>query len=155
MTENKPFLNEITPEATKITKGTKLNNDKSMFSKVKVDKESFEAAADKYIGGLQERDKQAVELARQFINIIKDKTLPENKSKVAENVERELKNKLLNLGIDINNDENEENDGMGSMAIISLLIKTVLLQRDTINLLDYRLYKLEKLVSSGGLAEKI
>lgn len=148
MTENKPFLDEATLETTKITKGTKLTNQRSMFSKQNVEKESFEQSVDKYVGELKDRNKKAFDLAKQFVEIIKDKTLPENKSIIVNDVERELKNKLLELSIEINNDENEENDGMGSLAIISLLLKVVMMQRDSINLLDYRLSKLEKNMSS-------
>lgn len=149
MTENKPFLDEVTPENAKVTKGTKLNNQRSMFSKSNSEKESFEQSADKYIGELKDRNKRAFDLAKQFVDMIKDKTLPENKSIIVQDVEREIKNKLLSLSIEINNDDNEENEGMGSLAIISLLLKVVMLQRDNINSLDYKLNLLEKKMSSG------
>ncbi len=152
-TADKPFLDEVTPETAKITKGTKLDNQRSMFAKKNSDKVSFEESADKYVGELKDRNKRAFDLAKQFMDVMKDKTLPENKSVIVQDIEREVKNKLLQLSIEINNDENEENDGMGSLAIISLLLKTVMLQRDSINLLEYKLKTLEKKMSSGP-AEK-
>ncbi len=130
-------------------KGIKINNDKSMFAKAAEAKHQFEDGADQVMAARNARNKTAFDLAQQFNKIINDKTLVENRGVIATNIEKEVESKLLNLAIDVNNDGNEPNEGMGSIALCAILFKVVLTQRDRINSLEYKVAKIEKqLVSS-------
>ena len=50
---------------------------------------------------------------------------------------------MIKLAVDVNNDPNEQ-EGMGSLMWIVLLLKTLLMQRDRINQLEYVVSQLEK-----------
>ena len=54
---------------------------------------------------------------------------------------------MVQLGIDINNDPNEQ-EGMGSMTWITLLLKICLSQKDRINQLEYSVSQMEKKISA-------
>lgn len=86
---------------------------------------------------------QALELSKKFMEMVKDTTLLENKGQIAKNVEGQIISDLAKLGIDMNNDETQD-EGMGSIGLVLLLFKTVLYQRNRINSLEYRVQKLEK-----------
>jgi hypothetical protein len=125
------------------TKGLKISNNNSKYTKIAEDKASFNERADDLMTDKKIRNKRAAELVSQFISIVKDKTITDNKTVIAKDVEREICSKLINLCLEINMDESEL-DGMGNTALINLLLKTTLLQRDIINDLDYKVFKLEK-----------
>jgi hypothetical protein len=131
----------------KIVREAKLNNNNSKLAQAAKQKESvqynFEQQADMLIENQEARRNHSLALAMQFMSALKDKQLPQNKGIIAEDVEKEMRNKLVKLAIDINNDPNEDDDGMGSVALINLLMKAIFYQRDRINDLEYRLSKFE------------
>jgi|688.fasta_scaffold881774_2 hypothetical protein len=98
--------------------------------------------------------KRAAELALNFKKILEDKTLPQNKNIFANEFERELLVKMIQLAIEINNDPNEQ-EGMGSLGWITLLFKTILSQRDRINNLEYNISVLEKKLEPATLSKSI
>jgi hypothetical protein len=57
---------------------------------------------------------------------------------------------MLSIAIDINNNENEK-EGMGSLAIITLLLKQCILHRNKINNLEYLISNLQKQIESVRL----
>lgn len=132
----------------KVIKGVKLNNENSRFAKQANDIEEFEKQADAIMDRRPARNKRAFELAQQFLAALRDKTLDENKTMINRDVETELKNNLVNFLIEINNDLDEDRDCMGSAAVISLLLKSMLIQRDIINETAYKVSLLEKELSS-------
>jgi len=140
------------------TKGVKLKNKLSDREKAIQEKqnreaelkERFETLAEQAVDDRQDRNKKALDLARQFMMASRDKTLPVNKGMVAQDVERELRNNLVTFAIEVNNDDMEQYDGMGSVALMNILLKVVLEQRDRINELEYKLVQLEKIRSSQG-----
>lgn len=123
--------------------GLKLNSSKSLFNKETVKKEDFEQQADEAFEKLQDRKQQAVELVQQFWSFVKDETLSVEKGPIKKSLEKDIVSKLLNFASDMNNDPNEP-EGSGSVAIITLLLKTALYFRDCNNDTRYRLEKLEK-----------
>lgn len=86
---------------------------------------------------------RTADLAVQFRKIIEDKTLPQNKSIFAIEVEREVLSSIIKLASEINNDPNES-EGIGSLSWIAQLFKISLLQRDRLNKIEYSLMQLEK-----------
>lgn len=123
--------------------GLKLNSSKSLFNKETVKKEDFEKQADEAFEKVQDRKQQAVELVQQFWGFIKDQTLDPVKGPMKKSLEKEIVSKLLNFASDMNNDPTEP-ESSGSVAIITLLLKTVLYLRDCNNDISYRLSVLEK-----------
>lgn len=95
---------------------------------------------------------RAAELASQFNKAMADKTLAVNRNPFQKNVEKEILTKMIQLAIDINNDPSED-DGMGSLSWITLLLKTCFSQRDKINSLEHSIYKVEQ--AQSDLIKKI
>lgn len=125
--------------------GVKLNNANSTVKEIpkKPSKEEFAARASVANEQLNAYAERGSDLALKFKRALDDKTLVQNKTLFSESAERELLSSLVQLGIDMNLDELEL-EGMGSMGLIMLLFRTVLIQRDKINSLDYNVNLLEK-----------
>lgn len=99
---------------------------------------------------------RASDLANQFNKAMADKTLKSNKNSFSQEMERELLGKMIQLAIEINNDPFEQ-ESMGSLGWITMLLKTCFSQRDRINNIEYFLSILEKKidpVALGGLISK-
>lgn len=124
------------------SKGVKLSNNKSIFNKKPEASESFDDRADEIFADHENKKQRCLKLGVKFLSILNDKTLLENRSPIIKDLEKQIVNELISLANDINNDEMED-EGMGSMAIMTLLIRTTLMQRDKINELDYKLHKFE------------
>lgn len=97
---------------------------------------------------------RAAKLVQDFSKIMTDKTLPDNKSIFAKEVERELLGQMMQLAIEINNDSIEQ-EGMGSLSWIVVLFNTCLAQRDRLNFLEFKLDKMERTISSTNLTDFI
>jgi hypothetical protein len=136
------------------TKGVKLRN-KKMEQKEKekqerqVLEEKFNKKADEFIANYNETEKKVIKAVSRFIEIVKDKTLVENKGGIAQDIEREGRENLLQLAIELNNSEIEEESGRGSIVILASLMKVVLLMRDRINSLEYELLQIKKELSKN------
>lgn len=126
--------------------GVKLNSSKSQFTKETVKKEVFDQQADEVYDQMQDRKQKAVELVQQFWSFIKDETLVAEKGPIRKNLEKDIVSKLLTFASEMNNDPKEA-EGAGSVAVITLLLKTVLYLRDTNNEARYRLSMLEQKVN--------
>lgn len=98
--------------------------------------------------------KRAAELFVLFQRSMSDKTLAQNRNILNAETEKELLQNILQLATDINNDPNEQ-EGMGSMTAITLLLKTCLLQRDRINELEYAVAQLQKRSEPAVLVDLI
>lgn len=151
-----PFDEEDEVQASKKIGLKKVSSQKSIFDNIpkKPTQEDF----DKQVTVSQEKmmghKQKAAELALQFKKLVEDKTLPQNKNVFAQEIEREILTKMVQLAIDINNDPNEQ-EGMGSLSWITLLLKTILSQRDRINKLEYTLSLLEKKMEPSALSAQI
>jgi len=104
----------------------------------------FSEAADKIQEYKSELSGKIVEALRKMLLVIKDKTLPSNKGKVAEEYESSIRKEIIDLEIEINNDPNDENIAMGSVVVDTIILKALLVQRDRINELEYKLEQLSK-----------
>jgi len=146
-----PFENEGQASAHSQKVGLKkVSSQPSMFENMP--KKPSQAEFEQQVMKIQEKatgyNAKAAELAEAFNKTLADKTLPQNRNVFQKELERELLVNLMQLAIDINNDPNEQ-EGMGSLTLISLLFKVCLAQRDKLNSFEYRLLQLEKI--NGGL----
>lgn len=126
----------------------KVSSQKSIFETK--DKKPNQADLEKKINQMLEKQEdyksQVAKLALDFKKLLADKTLPENKSIIAKSVESDIVSQMIKLGIDINNDEKEQ-EGMGSMGWILILLKTCLYQRDRLNELEFALDTMQKKIN--------
>lgn len=125
-------------------KGIKLNTNKSQFVKKAKTQEEFVKKADEAYSQTIEKNQQAIELAKSFWNLIRNKELQCNKGPTAKSVEKEIIDNLIIYGRDLNKDLSIQEDSYGSMAIITLLMKAVIYQRDLCNEFEFRLAETEK-----------
>ena len=107
-------------------------------------KQKFSQNADRTVVHHTESSKKAVEVITRFMNLSQDKTLKINRGSIAEDVEREARQDILQLALDLNNDESEPDNGKGSVVVVSLLSKILLTYRDRINELEYELLQLKR-----------
>ena len=97
---------------------------------------------------------RAADLFVQFNKSVLDKTLSQNRNVFSIESEKEMLQNMIQLAIEINNDENEQ-EGMGSLTWITCLFKTCLAQRDRINEIEYAMNLLQKKLDSSALADYI
>lgn len=139
------YLDEDVEKKDKIN--LKIKNDKSILNNIKNKdkeyKEQFEKNANKANLDYNSYVERAADLALKLKKIINDTTLTENKNPILSNLESEVIEALFTLGMDMNTDPNQV-DGAGSMGIIALMLKMLLIQRDRINKLSYDLSILNK-----------
>jgi hypothetical protein len=147
---------ETLNEPTKKTGLKKVSSQKSIFDNIPK-KQSFEEFSQK-VDVAEEKvlsyKERSAKLAVEFLELIKDKTLKQNKTIFSKEMEKELLLKLVGVSIEINNDPLEK-EGMGSLALITLLFKTVLMQRDRVNELEFILSQLTKKISDEALSTLI
>jgi len=137
-----------TPPKPKAKVGLKINNANSMFANQP--KKPTQRETEQIIGEIKEQENEfkvrALELAHNFKKMIDNKTIPTNINQFQVDLERDIINQLAQLGIDMNNDEYEQVDGMGSIGLSTLLFRCMIIQRDKINQLSYDLESLGKIV---------
>lgn len=138
------------PPQVKQRVGLKLNNSNSMFANVpkKPTQAELDQAVKESMGKDQDYKERAAALSLSFTKLLNDRTLLQNKNVFAADLERETIGKLAQLGLDLDNDENVEEAGMGSIGLINLLFRSLLIQRDKINNLDYELHELQLKLNS-------
>lgn len=136
-------------EKSNIKLGLKnISSQKSIFDTIP--KKPTKDDLDKKVSSIQKNNSsykvKAADLAMQFNKAINDKTLKENKSIFVKEMEKELLTNMAQLAIDVNNDQYEQ-EGMGSLSWIILLLKNSLSQRDKINQLEFLISQLEKKIN--------
>lgn len=139
-----PFDEEDNVEEKRTKSGVKnVSSQKSIFENKpkKPTLDSFKQTVAQVEENKSVYRKRANELASSLLELMNDKTLAANKNIIQKDVERETLSNLLKLAEEINNDENE-NEGTGSLFLNTLLFKCILLQRDKINALEYEVSKL-------------
>ncbi len=132
-------------------KTIKLTNSKSRFEersqKRRADEQTrkeFEIKADAVVVAKDASSYQGVELIMPLIELLRDKTLPENKGALAKTYEQEIRNKWKNFIIEKDNDEQDPAINTGTHAAITLIMKVLFEQRDRINSLEWQLNQLKK-----------
>jgi hypothetical protein len=152
--ERLPFQgSELEKEDVEFNKGLKVNNERSRFAKKASGKSDFEERAAKMVEQQQLQRNERFQLISQFMDTMRKRVLPSNRGLVGDQFEQELRQKLIDLVIDINNDTTEKDDGMGSATAIGLLLRVVMMQRDQLNELEYRLSIMEKKASRPPTSE--
>lgn len=131
------------------TSNLKIDNKKSMFASLpkKQNPAEFQKQVQETQEQVMEYESEAAQLAVLFQKLLEDKVLPENKSSINIESERDLISKIVDIAIKLNND-GEELEGMGSVGISLMLFKAVLYQKDKINRLEYNLVQAEKKIKN-------
>lgn len=140
---------ENTEREVVATRGVKLKNKAAeQAEKEKKEKEEymrkFDDRAEQTVKYHQEQGSRAVESIRRFLKMAEDKTLAVNRGGIANDVEREVRQDLIQLALDLNNDENEEDNGKGSVVVLSVVTKIILMYRDRLNDLEYEMQQLRR-----------
>lgn len=153
-----PFDEENESPSIKSSKiGLKnVSSQKSIFENMpkKPAPEEFEKQVQQIQNRSSDYKQRAAELAIQYRKILEDKTLHQNKNVFAVELEKEVITKMVQLAIEINNDSNEQ-EGMGSLGWITLLLKVILSQKDKINNLEYKVSLLERKLEPAYLSAQI
>lgn len=106
-------------------------------------REEFEKnSSDSFQKG-EDLKRRTYELTKSFKDLLSDKTLKANKGPISESREKEIVDQLVTLGIEINLDEDQE-EGMGSIGLVALLMRALIYQRDRINELEFKFLSLDK-----------
>lgn len=154
--QKKPFDDDdeeeiITPVKSKV--GIKISNKQSMFANTpkKPSVENFEKQAITANNKSVDYAQHAAKLTASYMKMMADKTVTENKTIFEVDIEKEIISNLVKLGIEINVDELQE-EGMGSIGLVSLLFQTVISQRDKINYIEYAINLLNKKLIALELA---
>ena len=87
----------------------------------------------------------AYELGMEFHSLMSEKRVPENIGPYERSFEQEIIRKLINYSMTVNRDPNEQ-EGMGSISLITLLLKSMFKLRDKMNQVSYDNHKLERRV---------
>ena len=118
----------------------KVSSQKSIFDGLS--KKPSVADFEKQVHQAQERKTatmlKASELAVEFKKIINDRTLSQNKSPFAKELEKEILTKLVKMAKEVNADPTEP-EGEGNLSCVVLLMNVVFSQRDRLNQLEYSL----------------
>lgn len=143
------------PENQKV-KLKNVSAQKSMFDNIpkKPSQDEFQEKVKKAQDTNNNYKIRGAELASKFFKILNDKTLKQNKNIFAEELEKEILTEMIQLAAEINNDPNEQ-EGMGSLSWITLLLKTCFMQRDKINDLEYAVFQIQKKIEDKSLSEII
>lgn len=107
----------------------------------------FEENADKTVQYHDEKGKKAIDIISRYLKMTEDRTLSRNRGTIANDVEREIRQQLIQLALDMNNDENEEDNGKGSVVALSAVTKVLLIYRDRLNDVEYELQQLKREVN--------
>ncbi len=114
----------------------------------------FEQKAESFMKSRSDQQARGFEIAKMFMESLRDKTLNANKGTMIKALEKEVREDLNALVNDLNNDPNQKYDGQGSLTAIALLVKSTFDMRDRINELEYEISKLKKQKESSNDSEK-
>ena len=130
------------------TRGVKIRNKGAEIAeKEKLQKEeylkNFNQRADKTVQYNTEKNKRVVECISKLMTLADDKTISQNRGSIATDVEKEIRQNLIQMALDLNNDENEEDNGKGSIVVLSAFTKILMMYRDRLNDLEYEMARLK------------
>lgn len=150
---SKPFEDIETTSKSKVElkkPGSKSIFDAQPVKSVKAQQEEFRARASDVNDRFNSYNERAIDAVSSFMKLLEDQTLTNNKSVFASEVEQEIINKFQTLALDMDGDDLQPN-GMGSVGVITFLLKVALIQRDKINQLDFNLNQINNKVKSIAL----
>lgn len=133
----------------KATRGVKLRNRSAdQREQEKKEREEYKARfddnAEKTVKYHQEQGNHVIQTIQRYMKMADDKTLSRNKGGIAGDVEREIRQDLIQLALDLNNDEFEEDNGKGSVIVLSAVTKILMQYRDRINELEFEIQQLKR-----------
>lgn len=135
--------------------GLKLDKNKSRFARKPEIRKTFEEKVEEVHQQRTGYRQQLFELGKQFLNNLTDRTLVQNKGPIKQSLEKEIHNKLVNLAVEINNDSNEQQDGMGSISLIVVLMKCIFMLRDRCNQLEFEIESLQSKLNKDAYAAEL
>ena len=136
--------------------GLKIDNQNSdVKSKNKPIDPDFQAKVKSQTENTNVNQQQAYQLSVDFLRLLDSKVLRQNKDIFEQNIEKELISKMAKLAAEINAGENaieyavEDTGpiGIGTLGLTTLLLRSLLIQRDRINKLEYLLNQSSKKIS--------
>jgi len=141
------FESQFDEESATKNEGLKLDASRSRFTKNKEVKKEFQQQATEVHQRLEGHLREAYELGLEFTNLIADTRVSENIGPYDRSFEKENIRKLIQYAITVNIDPQEQ-EGMGSVSCIILLLKTMFKMRDRINEMSYDMHKLERRINA-------
>lgn len=134
---------------------SKIDPSKSRFTSKLDAKKSFEKAVTETHEGALSQNEKAFFLGQKYFELVKSKTLPENKGPLEQSLEKEVIIDLINFATEVNNngiangyDPNEPGkitflEGQGSTNLSLLMLKAILILRDRLTSAEFALEKLQ------------
>lgn len=123
--------------------GLKISNAKSTIKSEKPKQEDFRNKVNEILAQEEEQKKIAFALSSKFQTILRDKTLDSSKDNIVRGSEKEIIRDLIDFARIINSDENQEED-LGTISLFITLYRSLLIQRDRINELEFLQTKMNK-----------
>lgn len=118
-----------------------LKQSNPVREKVADPKQVFDEKANQAFADIEDYKQKMWDFSIQFKSFIETQVLPDNRGPIANSLEKETLDNLIALAAQMNEDDNQP-EGMGNIALNMLLLKCMLLQRDKINLLRYEVSRL-------------
>ena len=107
-----------------------------------VSKDEFERQANDQFDKIQDYKQQIWDLSVKYKSFIESKVLPENKGPMVMDLEKEILEKLIIIAGTMNMDQTQD-EGSGNTTLCMLLMKCMLIQRDIIIKLSYKVDALQ------------
>lgn len=118
----------------------KLSNERSSLAARSEEKKKIEQNFNNGVAQLENSQQlahQFLEKGTQLHAFMRDKTLKSNKGPIAEQVEHTLLGQLIQMAERLNNDPTQK-EGAGSVALETIVLKSLLILRDRLNELEYQ-----------------
>lgn len=129
-----------------VKKGVKITNENSSIKKEdRVKEVDFRQRVSEIINEEEEQKKIAYDLIKKYMTAIKSKKLDETKDLKVRESEQKIIKDLIDFSriVNSNPDENQE-DNVGTMFLLTFVLRCLYIQRDRINELEYECNKLRK-----------
>jgi hypothetical protein len=141
---------ENDPEKTSRSQRTgvkQVSSQPSMFTSNKKEiRQNFEQKVDEINENINNNAHSTATLSKKYIDIIKDKTLEENRNLFNKDIENDVIVQIAKLAKEINNDPSEA-EGMGTLTWTVILLKVAIAFRNRLNEAEFKIEKLEKMVA--------
>lgn len=119
---------------------SKLDRNKSRFQSKKEVKQNFVQATKEHAMSTINNNNHMYQLGLKFLNLMKKSTLEDNLGPLDKSLEQEILTDLVKFSEELN----YESSCSGSNALIVLLLKTSLINRNNYNKALYKIEKLEE-----------
>lgn len=126
-------------------KGMRINNAASTAPRPPepIDTKAFEKDATEAFRRGEDYKQRFWDLSQKLKSIMLDQTLSENRTSITKDLEMQSIRALMSLAQEMDDDEQQANSE-GTRGMAMLLLKFLLMQKDTINQLAYRVEQLER-----------